>query len=127
MTTPYYERRNQPGIPWDAPREWFVNLVFWMAWRSKRPLRTAESRDFDRRRWKPTKRLRESIYQRDGYRCVLCQRDRSLTVDHIVPVCFGGTAHPTNLRTVCEPCNRDHFQTYHAPLLAEAAELAVAA
>ena len=124
---PYHERRNEPGVPWDAPREWFVNLVFWMAWRSLKPLRVAEGREVDRRRWKPTRRVRESVYRRDHYRCVLCERTTSLTVDHIVPVVFGGTAHPTNLRTVCEPCNRDHFATHHAPLLASAAVLEVAA
>lgn len=127
MTLPYYERRNVPGCPWDAPQEWFVSLTFWMAWRNRTPLRVAEGRDVQRRRWKPTRALRERTYQRDGWRCVFCQRETSLTVDHIVPVCFGGTSHPSNLRTVCDPCNRTHFNEHHQALYERAAVLEVAA
>lgn len=36
---PYYAMRAVPGIPWDAPRDWFVSDVTHMAWRCRTPLR----------------------------------------------------------------------------------------
>lgn len=53
--------------------------------------------------------LRYDIMKRDGFRCVLCGRDRSdgvkLHVDHIIPVSKGGLTQPQNLRTLCDSCN----------------------
>jgi len=60
--------------------------------------------------------LRKWVKSRDGHECVRCGDDKSLHVDHIVPVSEGG--HPfdvDNLQTLCESCNlskgtqtRDH-------------------
>lgn len=55
-----------------------------------------------RREWR---RLRRAIFERDGYRCVLCGRFGSLECDHIVAVEDGGTNDPDNLRTVCRDCH----------------------
>lgn len=54
--------------------------------------------------------LRWRIFARDKFRCVVCGRKGSdkvvLEVDHIIPVSKGGPDHPSNLRTLCLPCNR---------------------
>ncbi len=54
--------------------------------------------------------LRYDILKRDGFRCVICgasQQDGvKLHVDHIFPVSKGGKTEPSNLRTLCERCNR---------------------
>lgn len=49
--------------------------------------------------------LRTLVYERDGYRCVLCGTDESLSLDHIWPWSRGGRDTPDNLRTLCIPCN----------------------
>lgn len=48
---------------------------------------------------------RTAILERDAYRCVLCGSHRKLHVDHIIPVCKGGTNDRANLRTLCSRCN----------------------
>jgi hypothetical protein len=118
---PYYAMRDQPGCPWDAPRDWFVSDVTWMAWRCRRPLRVAEGRGQARTRLMATRTQRERTYRRDGFRCLFCGATSRLTVDHVVPVIFGGNNAPNNLRTLCECCNGSHFTAHHAPLLACAA------
>lgn len=74
--------------------------------------------------------LRREVHRRDGYACQLCgivgrEEHRSrrdgwrtngyrfptldgstyLSVDHIVPRSKGGSDEPSNLRTLCHPCN----------------------
>lgn len=50
------------------------------------------------------------ILQRDNFRCQYCgktaQDDITLEIDHITPLCCGGTGDDTNLITACKPCNR---------------------
>ena len=64
------------------------------------------------RRQGPGRTLRWLILERDGHRCVSCGRSPAtdglvvLELDHIVPVCRGGTNEESNLRTLCRECNR---------------------
>jgi hypothetical protein len=56
-------------------------------------------------------RLRYEVLNRDGHRCRSCGRSAEhrgvrLEVDHIRPVCAGGSDDPSNLRALCEECNR---------------------
>lgn len=54
------------------------------------------------------KRLRFSIFERDGFACQYCGKTPPkvvLHVDHIIPVISGGTNDPENLRTSCADCN----------------------
>ena len=50
------------------------------------------------------------VLQRDNFRCQYCGRtakdDVRLEIDHIVPLCKGGTNEDSNLITCCMPCNR---------------------
>jgi hypothetical protein len=53
-------------------------------------------------------RTRFEVFKRDDFTCQYCGRkspDVVLEVDHIVPVCEGGTDDPINLRTSCWDCN----------------------
>lgn len=55
----------------------------------------------------PSKRI--NILERDDYTCKKCGRKASegrLEVDHIKPVCKGGTDEESNLQTLCFECNR---------------------
>jgi hypothetical protein len=53
--------------------------------------------------------LRRKIFIRDHWRCVLCneghEQNAVLSIDHIIPVCKGGTNNEDNLRTLCLACN----------------------
>jgi len=53
-------------------------------------------------------RIRFEVFKRDEFTCQYCGRkspDVVLEVDHIHPVCDGGTDDPINLRTSCWDCN----------------------
>lgn len=58
-----------------------------------------------------------AVLERDGWRCRQCgiptPRDRRGTkapdapeVDHVVPLCAGGTNDPANLQCLCKRCNQ---------------------
>lgn len=49
--------------------------------------------------------LRETVFNRDGRKCLRCGSTNDLTVDHIFPRSSGGTHLLTNLRTLCRKCN----------------------
>ncbi|RLC60281.1 MAG: hypothetical protein DRI01_10370 [Chloroflexi bacterium] len=57
-----------------------------------------------------SEKLRYEIFSRDGFRCQACGRGVhdgvKLTVDHVVPVDWGGTNDRSNLVTLCAECNR---------------------
>lgn len=55
------------------------------------------------------KRLRFSVFARDNFTCRYCGRQSDsveLQVDHLIPVCKGGTNDESNLVTACVPCNQ---------------------
>lgn len=49
---------------------------------------------------------RAFVIERDGGRCRRCGATERLQVDHIVAVVHGGSDDPSNLQTLCGPCNR---------------------
>jgi len=51
------------------------------------------------------KDVREFIFKRDGYKCLKCGKDHSLSIDHITPVHNDGLNELDNLQTLCSPCN----------------------
>lgn len=56
------------------------------------------------KKWCPkVKRL--SIYMRDHGRCVYCESQSELSLDHLAPVCKGGSNNARNLVTACLQCN----------------------
>lgn len=55
-----------------------------------------------------SKSLRFSIFSRDAFTCRYCGRQSDLVplqIDHMIPVCQGGTNDPNNLITACVDCN----------------------
>lgn len=56
-----------------------------------------------------SKRTRFSVFTRDGFTCRYCGKQSDtvpLVVDHIIPVCQGGTNDIENLATSCVDCNQ---------------------
>jgi hypothetical protein len=55
-----------------------------------------------------SQRLRYEVLRRDNHACRYCGAtapDAKLHVDHVIPQALGGSDHPTNLVTSCQPCN----------------------
>jgi hypothetical protein len=54
-------------------------------------------------------RTRFEVFKRDGFTCRYCGRmspDVILEIDHVIPICEGGSDDPMNLVTSCWECNR---------------------
>lgn len=49
--------------------------------------------------------LRDLVFERDEYRCVLCGATEDLALDHIHPWSRGGPDSEENLRVLCRSCN----------------------
>lgn len=47
----------------------------------------------------------DSVFARDGHRCVYCGATDDLTLDHVRPLTRGGSNEMTNLATACRGCN----------------------
>lgn len=73
-----------------------------------------------RYRSRPARRAKQSVFERDGFRCVGCggsfpapepgvawgrAMGNHLTVDHVVPRSKGGANAQWNLVTMCYDCN----------------------
>lgn len=55
-----------------------------------------------------SKKLRFTVFRRDGFKCLYCGATpvtQSLHVDHVIPVSKGGKDDLANLVTACAPCN----------------------
>ena len=52
-------------------------------------------------------RLKQFVFDRDGFTCRYCGAvNVLLECDHVVPVSRGGNSDPSNLAASCVPCNR---------------------
>lgn len=49
--------------------------------------------------------LKWDVWKRDMFKCVICEAEDNLSVDHIHPESLGGDLHLSNLRTLCRTCN----------------------
>ncbi len=67
-------------------------------------------------RSKMSPKLRYEVLKRDNFRCVLCGRGQNdgvkLHADHIRPIAKGGKTVLSNLRTLCEDCNRGKSDSF---------------
>lgn len=52
-----------------------------------------------------SKKMRQDIYRRDGWRCALCDNPKGIQIHHLYPRSLGGADHPMNLITLCTECH----------------------
>ena len=52
-----------------------------------------------------TKEERRAIYERDGWRCALCDGTRYIQIHHVVARGEHGSNAPSNLITLCATCH----------------------
>jgi hypothetical protein len=50
------------------------------------------------------RRIYRYVQQRDGWICAWCQGPGS-TLDHVIPICWGGQTTPENCVIACRSCN----------------------
>jgi len=63
---------------------------------------------YDRLPKRDVKFSRENVFARDNFICQYCGKKfkkKDLTVDHIIPKCFGGKGTWDNIVTACNKCN----------------------
>lgn len=49
--------------------------------------------------------VRQSVYNRDGRKCLKCGTTEGLTIDHVIPLSIGGKNSTSNYQTLCGKCN----------------------
>lgn len=65
-------------------------------------------RNYDRLPSRDVKYSRQTIFERDAFRCAYCGKEfrrSELTIDHIVPRAKGGKSSFKNTISACVPCN----------------------
>lgn len=85
--------------------------------RAKRNAGVTQRSDDDSGRLSIPRPVRRSVMQRDGAKCVYCgrkdgeyahgetSRDGIISIDHVIPVCHGGSNEINNLVCACMSCN----------------------
>lgn len=58
-----------------------------------------------------TPKVKKTVYERDGGRCVLCGSPHGLPEAHYIPRSRGGLGIPENIVTLCRNCHRELDQT----------------
>ena len=48
---------------------------------------------------------RRAVYERDGFRCALCDCTQTIQIHHAIPRGQGGSDFPENLITLCSRCH----------------------
>lgn len=62
-------------------------------------------------------KTRRAVYERDGFRCALCDSTDGLQIHHVKPRGEGGADHPMNLITLCWRCHAAaHGDTFYDPM-----------
>lgn len=53
-------------------------------------------------------KVSNKVLERDKYKCVFCQSNDDLVIDHILPVRKGGKSTLENQRILCRSCHSKH-------------------
>ncbi len=56
-----------------------------------------------------SQKVKDSVWNRDGGKCVTCGSNIHLEFDHIIPFSKGGSNTYRNLQLLCEKCNRKKY------------------
>ena len=68
-----------------------------------------------------SRETRKEVYQRDGWRCALCDCTQYIQIHHVIPRGQGGALDsPHNLITLCSKCHGQAHGTDLVPGITEA-------
>jgi 5-methylcytosine-specific restriction endonuclease McrA len=70
-----------------------------------RPLIIRLKRNLRTNAWRRVQLNRKNLFKRDDGKCVYCGSEDNLTIDHVVPKCYGGKTTWENVVTACHKCN----------------------
>jgi len=59
---------------------------------------------------------KRKIHERDGNKCLICDAETELTLQHVWPYSFGGETSSRNLVTLCSECNQRLKNEIHIDL-----------
>ena len=80
-------------------------LIFCSECAPKMKVRTNNSNKSSRSRH-ISESVKDSVWNRDGGKCVECGSNENLEFDHIIPFSKGGSNTKRNIQLLCEVCNR---------------------
>jgi 5-methylcytosine-specific restriction protein A len=72
----------------------------------RKPWQGSDRRKRTRSGWAQQRRARWVLHH-FGRICHRCGHDGATIVDHVIPLAEGGADDWTNLRPICDPCNRE--------------------
>jgi hypothetical protein len=94
-----YRDLENRGLPPDG----CISLAEFQAWLASRPAYDGPARY-------PQEAAKLWVFTRDAFTCVYCrQHTPAPACDHITPRIDGGSDHPDNLATACQPCNNSKW------------------
>lgn len=93
------------GFTHATPRNMAIRTLIYELEKKLEPEPWDEWAEKTKRPASPSRTIKKLVFERDGYRCVICGTWKDLTIDHIVPKSKGGTNDPGNLQTMCRICN----------------------
>ena len=109
-----FEVRHDPDDPYACRIFGHLCPVFWVA----APLtETKELRNISRQISMVTQRR---VLRRDNYICQICHKpipDDEINFDHIIPWSKGGSSDESNIRLLCESCNKSRGNSFEEEYL----------
>ena len=95
-----YGNFNNSITAWDIPctrGPWYRGITF-------KPNKELEQEQGKRRRY-ISSQTKQTVWDRDGGKCVNCGKEYDLEFDHIIPYSKGGSNSPNNIQLLCRDCN----------------------
>ena len=86
----------------------FITIKEFDQWSKQNELGYEKENDnvFNKRSRNITEDVKDSVWNRDGGKCIQCGDNENLEFDHIIPFSEGGSNTKRNIQLLCQPCNR---------------------
>ena len=91
-----------------------INLKLTVPVRSVEDKKEEQQSSEERKRRAHTIYVRETVYERDGGKCVNCGSKDHIEYDHIIPFSKGGSDDVNNTQILCKSCNLKKSNKSHA-------------
>ena len=86
----------------------FITIKEFDQWSKQNELGYEKENDneLNKRNRNITEDVKDSVWNRDGGKCIQCGDNENLEFDHIIPFSEGGSNTKRNIQLLCQPCNR---------------------
>ena len=65
------------------------------------------------------KNVKETVWERDGHRCIVCGSPQAMPNAHYIPRTHGGLGVEENIVTLCQSCHRRYDQSVERKVFGE--------